>query len=144
MTNKPPERTSTVPRLVVTQDNQFWFDAAREGRLVIQRCTNCAELRHPPAPACAACHSFDWDAVDAGGDATLHSYTVVHHPPDPAFEYPLAIGLADLPEGIRILADIAGLSHDRLVIGMPLRITLVRHGNGEILPQLQPVEGHRS
>ena len=29
----------------------FW-DAANEGRLVIQNCKACSRLRHPPAPTC--------------------------------------------------------------------------------------------
>ncbi len=32
---------TTVPRLTITQDNEFWFTAAKEGRLEIQRCVDC-------------------------------------------------------------------------------------------------------
>ncbi len=36
----------------------FW-DAANEGRLVIQNCKACDRLQHPPAPACSQCGSRD-------------------------------------------------------------------------------------
>ncbi|CCW13485.1 Zn-ribbon domain-containing OB-fold protein [Rhodococcus aetherivorans] len=128
---------TAVPRLTVTQDNEFWFAAAREGRLEIQRCSDCGALRHPPGPACPKCRSFKWDAVESSRRGTLHSWTVIHHPKDPSFDYPLAVGLIDLEEGIRIVADIAGVEHDRLQIGMELEVGFAEHAHGEILPQLR-------
>lgn len=131
------ERHTSVPRLTITQDNEFWFAEARAGRLAIQRCSDCQTLRHPPGPACPSCRSFAWDHLTASGRATLHSWTVVHHPQDPAFTYPLAVGLVDLPEGTRLVADIAGVDHDSLHIGMELEIGFTEHAHGEMLPQLR-------
>ncbi len=36
-------------------------------RLLIQRCTGCGTLRHPPLPACPECRSFEWDTVESSG-----------------------------------------------------------------------------
>lgn len=140
MSDQEAARTA-VPRLTVTQDNQFWFAAAREGRLAIQRCGQCRTLRHPPAPSCPRCQSFEWDSVDSSRRCTLHSYTVIHHPPDPAFEYPLAVGLVDLEEGTRLVADIAGIPHEELEVGMELEVAFAEHAHGELLPQLTRVSG---
>ncbi|MGV9296121.1 Zn-ribbon domain-containing OB-fold protein [Amycolatopsis sp. NPDC003676] len=129
---------TAVPRLTITQDNQFFFAAAREGRLEIQRCADCETLRHPPGPACPVCRSFAWDTVVASGRAVLHSWTVLYHPKDPAFDYPLAVGLADLEEGVRLIADIAGVDHDQLEVDLPLQVGFSEHAHGEILPQLWP------
>ncbi|MFN2539532.1 MAG: Zn-ribbon domain-containing OB-fold protein [Mycobacteriales bacterium] len=128
---------TAVPGLTITQDNQFWFDAAKEGRLEIQRCTSCSTLRHPPGPACPSCRSFEWDTVVASGRCTLHSWTGIHHPQDPAFTYPLVVGLVDLEEGTRLVADVAGVDPEDLTIGMPLEVTFAEHAHGEILPQLR-------
>lgn len=129
--------TTSVPGLTVTQDNGFWFEAARAGRLEIQRCAACSTLRHPPGPACPTCRSFEWDTVVASGRCTLHSWTVIHHPQDPAFTYPLVVALVDLEEGTRLVADVAGLGPDELSIGMPLEIGFSEHAHGEVLPQLR-------
>ncbi|MFI0368880.1 Zn-ribbon domain-containing OB-fold protein [Actinomadura sp. 1N219] len=135
---------TAVPHLIITQDNEFWFTAARAGRLAIQRCTDCGTLRHPPAPACASCRSLAWDSVDASRRCTLHSYTVLHHPKDGAFDYPLAVGLVDLEEGTRLVADISGVGLDELKIGMELEVGFAEHAHGEILPRLTLPGGDRA
>lgn len=129
---------TTVPHLTVTQDNEFWFAAAREGRLEIQRCGECRTLRHPPTPACPSCRSFNWDTVESSRACTLHSWTVIHHPRDGAFDYPLAVGLVDLEEGTRLVADISGVDHEQLRIGLKLEVGFAEHAHGEVLPQLRP------
>ncbi|MEV8631690.1 OB-fold domain-containing protein [Streptosporangium sp. NPDC051023] len=128
---------TAVPRLVVTQDNEFWFRAARAGRLEIQRCADCHTLRHPPAPACPKCRSFDWDTLEASRRCTLHSYTVIHHPRDDAFDYPLVVGLVDLEEGPRLVADISGVDREEIEFGMELEVCFAEHAHGEILPRLR-------
>jgi len=136
--------TSTaVPPIIRTHDNVFWFDAAREGRLLIQRCAQCRTLRHPPGPACPSCRSFEWDTVESARRGTLHSYTVVHHPQDPAFTYPLVVGLVDLEEGTRLVADLEGVDPDDVEIGMPVEVVFGAHAHDETLPRLRPVEDAR-
>lgn len=127
---------TTVPHLIITQDNAFWFEGAKAGRLEIQRCQDCKTLRHPPAPACPQCRSFSWDSIVATGQCTLHSWTVLHHPKDGAFEYPLAVGLVDLEEGTRLVADVAGIPPEELHIGMELEVDFAEHAHGEVLPCL--------
>ncbi len=63
----PPQRKAARPprpHPALTQDNAFWFEGARAHHLLIQRCTSCGTLRHPPLPACANCGSLEWDTVD--------------------------------------------------------------------------------
>ncbi|MCD6638485.1 MAG: MaoC family dehydratase N-terminal domain-containing protein [Nocardioides sp.] len=118
----PQEPAALRPRPAINLDNQFWFDAAREHRLVIQRCASCGRLRHPPGPQCPACQSFEWDTVDAAGGATLYSFTVAHHPRHPAFDYPLVIAVVELDEGTRLIANLAGIEPEDVTIGMRLEL----------------------
>ncbi|TCP45744.1 hypothetical protein EV191_11524 [Tamaricihabitans halophyticus] len=129
-------QSTAVPPLIITEDNRFWFAAAEQGWLAIQRCTRCHTLRHPPAPCCARCQSFEWDTIESSRRANLCSYTVIHHPRDTAFDYPLVVGLVDLPEGIRLVADIVGIEPDELVAGMELDVTFAEHAHGAVLPRL--------
>jgi hypothetical protein len=57
----------------------FWT-AARDGRLVIQRCSACGRFRHLPHPLCAVCQSSDHDWVESAGDGRVFTYTIVAHP----------------------------------------------------------------
>ncbi|MDE3087579.1 MAG: MaoC family dehydratase N-terminal domain-containing protein, partial [Acidobacteriota bacterium] len=122
-TEVPPARPPR-PRPAVTADSAFFFEGARQGKLLIQRCGSCGRLRHPPAPSCRFCRSLDWDTVEASGRATLYSYVVVHHPQIPSFAYPLLVGLAELEEGTRLVADLDGVAPGEVRIGMPLVVDL--------------------
>lgn len=127
------------PRPAINLDNQFWFDAAKEHRLVIQRCADCGVLRHPPGPACPHCQSFNWDTVEASGDATVYSFVVAHHPPHPAFDYPLLIAVVELAEGTRLITNLVGVSPADVTIGMPVRLEWLDADPELTLPVFRPV-----
>lgn len=126
-----------VPQLIVTQDNEFFFDAAKQGRLEIQQCSECEALRHPPAPCCADCQSLEWTSIVASGKGSVHSYTIAHRPQDPAFNYPHAVALVDLEEGVRIVADVVETDCEELVIGLPVEVVFTTHAHGNILPSVR-------
>jgi uncharacterized OB-fold protein/acyl dehydratase len=137
----PPQRKAPRPprpHPALTQDNAFWFEGARAHQLLIQRCTSCGRLRHPPLPACANCGSLEWDTVESTGRGTLYSYVVVHYPQVPSFEYPLPIGLIELEEGTRVVANLSGIERSDITIGMPVRAEFVDHDEELSLPVFVP------
>jgi uncharacterized protein len=126
------------PRPALTHDNAFWFEGARAGRLLIQRCASCGRLRHPPRPMCKACRSLQWDTVEASGRGSVHSYVVNHHPRVPAFDYPLLVALIDLEEGTRLVSNLIEVEPDDVKVGMPVVATFVRFDDDLTLPQFRP------
>ncbi|WP_067439531.1 bifunctional MaoC family dehydratase N-terminal/OB-fold nucleic acid binding domain-containing protein [Nocardioides jensenii] len=144
-----PEPPALRPRPAINLDNAFWFEAATEKRLVVQRCTTCSTLRHPPGPACPACGSFDWDTVPAGEKGTVHSYVVAHHPRHPAFDYPLLIALVDLPgpggsPGTRLTTNLVDVRPEDVEIGMPVVLDWLEADDELTLPVFRPdPEGQR-
>jgi len=126
------------PRPALTEDNSFFFEGARQGRLLIQRCASCGILRHPPRPACASCRSFEWDTVEASGRGTVYSYVVVHHPQVPAFDYPLPIAVVELEEGTRLVADLVGIEPAAVHIGLPVAVEFVVTDDELTLPMFRP------
>jgi len=126
------------PRPALTQDNAFWFEGARQHRLLIQRCKECGTLRHPPRPMCAECRSYEWDVVDASGRGTVYSFVVNHYPQVPAFDYPLAVGLIELEEGTRLVANVIGVEPGDISVGMPVEVEWVDHDPDLILPAFRP------
>src|SRR4051812_20387775 len=126
------------PRPTITNDNRFWFDAAREHRLVIQRCTSCGSLRHPPSPVCPQCSSFEWDTIEASGRGTVYSFIVNHHPQHPAFDYPLPIAVVELEEGTRFITDLVDVDPADVTIGMEVELTFLDTDPELTLPVFRP------
>lgn len=122
----------------ISDDTRFFWDGCREHRLLIQRCRQCATLRHPPGPVCGRCHSFDWDTVEAAGTGSLYSFVVMHYPEVPPFRYPNPVGLVQLDEGVRLVAGLVGVTAAELVIGMSLRVVFQEFQDGLILPMFEP------
>lgn len=141
-TAEEPSSASTArtlrPRPAVNLDNRFWFDAAEDRSLVIQRCASCKTLRHPPGPCCPECRSFDWDTVEASGRATLYSFVVAHHPRHPAFDYPLLVAVVELEEGTRLITNLVGVEPQDVRIGMPLSLEWLEADPGLTLPVFRP------
>ncbi len=126
------------PRPALTHDNRFFFEGAKEHKLLIQRCTNCGTLRHPPRPACGTCRSFDWDTVTASGRGTVYSYVVNHYPQVPAFDYPLVVALIELEEGTRLVANVAGITPEEIAIGLPVVAEFEAFDDDLTLPVFRP------
>ncbi len=127
------------PRPALNADNAFWFEAAKEHRLVIQRCTACRTLRHPTGPMCGTCRSLGWDTVDASGRGVVYSFVVNHHPQIPGFEYPLVVATIELDEGTRLIANMTGVTPDEVEIGMPVELDWIDADPDLTLPAFRPV-----
>ncbi|RCG24856.1 hypothetical protein DTL70_11075 [Streptomyces diacarni] len=138
---EPPARR---PRPAVNRDNAFWFEAAREHRLVIQRCASCGALRHPPGPCCPECSSLWWDTVESGGRGHLYSYVVNHHPRHPAFTYPLLVAVVELAEGTRLIANLDGVAPEEVRVGMPLVLDWLDADPDLSLPVFRPAATEES
>lgn len=141
---EPPAEQDTPralrPRPAINRDNAFWFEAARDHRLVIQRCASCGTLRHPPGPCCPECGSFDRDTVQASGRARVHSFVVNHHPRHPAFDHPLIVALVDLEEGTRLITNLVDLAPEQAEIDMPVVLRWLDADEDLSLPVFGPAE----
>jgi uncharacterized OB-fold protein/acyl dehydratase len=127
------------PRPALTQDNSFFFEGARQHKLLIQRCVDCGTLRHPPRPSCATCRSFGWDTVEASGKGTIYSFVVNHYPQVPAFDYPLVVALVELEEGTRLIANVSGITPETAAIGMAVEAGFEDFDSELSLPVFHPV-----
>ncbi len=128
------------PRPAITVDNAFFWEGVAAGRLLLQRCA-CGRLRHPPAPVCSVCHGFEWKPVEVCGRGRVYSFVVAHHPAIPPFQYPNPIGLVELEEGPRIVANLVGVAPEAIRVGMPVRCEIVEVEPGFRLPCFRPADG---
>ena len=93
---------------LIGRDDQFFWDGVADGRLLLQRCAACGEMRHPPRPMCPACRSVDWETFEAVGTGVVLSYVIPRHPVPPGFDDPYVVVLVELDEGARIVSSFAG------------------------------------
>ena len=82
-----------------------------------------------------------WDTVRRLGRGTVYSFVVTHYPQLPAFDYPLPIGLIELEEGTRLVADLDGLDPSQWRVGMDVVAEFVEFDDELTLPVFRPAEG---
>jgi uncharacterized protein len=122
----------------ISDDTRFFWEGAREGKLLIQRCASCGTLRHPPGPVCPSCHSFEWDTLQASGKGTVYSYVVMHYPEVPPFDHPNPIALIELDEGTRLIGQMVGIQPGDIQIGQRVQVEFNTFNDGElVLPQFR-------
>ena len=117
-----------------------YWQAAREGRLVVQECQSCGQLSHPPLPACPRCHRTDLGWRQASGTGTVYTCTVVRHPTHFAFadQIPYVIALVELAEGPRLLTGITGVPPEDVRAGMPVHAVFRAVTDTVTLPYFEP------
>jgi uncharacterized OB-fold protein len=120
---------ATRERPLVNDDNAYFWDGIAAGRLLIQRCTGCSQLRHPSSPSCPRCRSLDWDVVEASRRGVIYSFVIVHQPPVPGLAQPHAVVLVLLEEGVRMVLATERIPHDQLAIGAPVTLGFVDDGD---------------
>ncbi len=102
--------------------------------LLASECGGCGTVTFPSEDVCPGC--YDSDAVREvrlNRHGTLYSYTVIRSAP-PGFTAPYAVGYVDLPEGIRLFAQIVIDRFEDLAIGMPVELVVgpLRHADGGV------------
>lgn len=117
----------------------FW-DAARDGRLVIARCPACGTWRMPPTPFCAACQTkgIDWQEVAPRG--RLYSWTVVTRAPGVDMAAPYIPAVVALPQAgdVRLVAAVVGARAGALRVDQPLDLVWDRRADGVTIPRFTP------
>jgi uncharacterized protein len=110
------------------EDSAPYWEALREGRIALQRCNACGEVRFPRMPACPNCGSPAWTGVDAGGSGRVYSWIVVQRPLPPfeAADLPCTLATVELAEGCRVLGR---LLDGAAGVDVPVRADFVPHSD---------------
>jgi uncharacterized OB-fold protein/acyl dehydratase len=125
-------------------DNGWWWNLVDQGKLPIQSCNQCGALHHPPRPMCNQCRSMEMGWIEASGRAKLHSFTVIHHPQFPGYDFPIVAALVDLEEGTRMVSNVVGCSPEDIEIGMALEGFIHEDADGFKLPLFRPAGGPKA
>lgn len=121
----------------------FW-DAANEERLVIQNCSACNRLQHPPAPTCHQCGTGDnLEWKEMSGRGKIYNYGVVFDCPvrllqeDQAFN--VAVIMLDEDPGIQMYSHLPGTPADEVPVGASVEVVFETTANGQKVPEWRVV-----
>lgn len=127
------ERPQTPLPRPTALSRPFW-EACREGRLVVQRCRACEHFVFIPQPCCGQCLSEDLEWVESSGRGTLYSFTTVFRPQQPSFEVPYTVVVVELEEGWYMLSNLVGVEPEDVAIGTPLEVCFEERSEEITLP----------
>lgn len=136
-----------MPKQGVVPDEltQPFWDAANEGRLVIQNCQACNRLQHPPAPRCRQCRSADalkWKQMSGWG--TIYNYGVVYDCPVKLLQadqpFNVAVVMLDEDPGIQMYSHLPGTPVDEVPVGARVEVVFEATANGQKVPEWRVVE----
>ena len=98
-----------------------YFDAARERRLVLQRCPRDGFFFYPRS-RCPSCLGADWKWEEVAARGRVHSFTVdrVGHVPALQKHAPYAIAIVELEAGPRMTARLVDCDANAVKVGMPV------------------------
>lgn len=121
-------------------DSAFFWLSGKDGKLRIQRCTQCRTWQHPPFPRCTSCGSEAVVPEAVSGRARIAAYTINYEPWVPELDVPFVIASVELEEQpelyvfTNILAPV-----DEVRIGMPVTVSF-EHIEDVWLPMFSPAE----
>lgn len=94
-----------------------YWQAAREGRLLLKLCRGCGKTHYYPRPLCPFCMSSDTEWTEASGEGSIYSWSVERRGTPP-----YAIAFVALPEGPTLLTNIVDCDLDTLAIGQKVKL----------------------
>jgi len=119
----------------------FWT-AAKQGRLVMQKCSRCGTLDFLPKPWCIECGHLgqEWIEVKPQGTVYSHStaYAVMMNYPAWKSDLPVVMCIIELDDGPRMYGQLTDCPPEKVRIGM--RVTAYFEEIGEAaVPKFRPL-----
>ncbi len=110
-----------------TEDSPFtistFYNFISQNKLMAAKCKNCSNTILPPKPMCTQCFSTNLQWIELQKTGKLVSYTIIHVPTKQFQSMaPYTVGIVEFEKGLRLPGIIRDLPHEKLKIGIKLRI----------------------
>ena len=115
-------------------DLPYW-EGARKGELMVQRCLDCKIWQWGPEWICHNCNSFqmNWEQVEGKGN--IYSWERPWHPVHPALQQRgrYTVILVELPHAgnIRMLGNLLGPNNQEVIIGSVVAAVFEPHDDAD-------------
>ena len=102
--------------------NASWFTA---GKITAQSCDDCGAFQHPPDEICGGCQGTNLSFKECGGEGTVESVAVVHHPVHPGLAdycpYAIVVVSIDGAPGVNAIGNVLNRPPQEIAIGQRVR-----------------------
>jgi uncharacterized protein len=123
-------------------ETDFYWERTRAHELWLMRCDDCSQTYFYPRPICPHCLSRNTRWVQASGRGTLHSFSIAHRAPTPAFQdrVPYVAAMVELEEGARMPTNLVEIEPDpaKIRIGMAVEVVFDDVSDTISLPKFRP------
>lgn len=121
-----------LPNPPITPESAPFFEAAKDGRLLIRRCGSCGKAHWYPRALCPFCFGETaWE--EASGEGRIYSYSVMRRAA-PSY----AIAYVTLAEGPTMMTNLVECDFDALAIGQSVRLAFKPSEDGTPIPCFRP------
>jgi uncharacterized OB-fold protein len=131
-----PEGAKPRPAPIPDAESEPFWSATVEGRLLVQRCTVCGQAQLYGRALCTNCHASALEWVEASGQGTVYSRTIIRQNPSRSFRHllPFVVALVDLDEGPRVMTNVVGADPETVAIGARVRVRFEPVSDAAALP----------
>lgn len=135
---KPVDEWAKPLPLLDNVSGPYW-QAAAEGRLLIQQCPACGNRQWYPRALCTACGA-DPEWLECSGRGRVHTFTVIRQFAMLPFrdELPYVIVMVELEEGPLIMGAMTDCDPESVGIDMAVEVCFVRAADDVGVPYWRP------
>jgi len=117
--NRPLTITYNFP---INKTSKFWNEL-KKGYVFATRCKNCGKLHFPPVADCGICGFSEVEWTKLSGKGQIVTFTqIVVKPASFSQEPPYIVAVAELIEGVKVLAWLSGIEKEKVKIGMKVKL----------------------
>ena len=133
-------RPLPAPAPAVSPEAKPYWDATAEGRLLLQRCSDCETVLWYPRGFCPSCSSVRLEWFEATGRGTVYSYTVIRRGAAPPYAggEPYVLAYVELDEGPRVMTNIVDCDPESVSVGDAVQAVFHDTGEGSALVRFRP------
>ncbi|GAB7002531.1 hypothetical protein JCM18899A_00020 [Nocardioides sp. AN3] len=129
-----------------TPETKAFWDAANDGRFIVQQCQTCARWQYPYRGFCCHCWSGELEVREAT-TGTVFANSTIYKNDTPGFaeDVPYVAAMVQLDEdggGLMINTNIVDCDPDAVHIGMPVEVTFTDAHEGQKVPMFTPRRRH--
>ena len=112
-----------------TPGTEPYWDAAKDGKLMVKVCNDCKKPHYYPRGICPHCFSTNLEWKQAKGTGEIYTYSIMHAA-KPAY----VIAYVTLDEGVSMMTNIVDMDAKAVKVGQKVKVVFKDMDDGHKLP----------